>query len=368
MSKESKTKWIIKIAFAAILLLLILAPKCAKAEGEPIMFTPDPNGSWDDYISANPLPTIAPSPTPEPTEEPTRTPFILAGTQPYQDSYIRAYRLAPEIENGQTVLYYQKLTSPFSLVNSVPGQVAISRTTNQNWNNYSTEGASGGLPYVLNKQNSLINLVDNYICLQWNINFASSQAVGSGLNYGYDADFVFAWTMSAYVASTGERVNNLPVYCRVQTVLDNNVVFIQSWQTNTTDLAYGTKFTVKSDQTDRKVYSVRCYFYIGMTEDTYNNLSNDNVRGANDRVYYLVASGKQQMNVNTHEGIWNLPPQILAEIQNTRVGILGGISSLFHPTQAAVQQWINNHTSNQLMNASPVNRYWEAYLSLCNKM
>ena len=364
---QRKLKFIIKIGVAVIIGLIVLSRGCSsKAEGL-MPSTPDPNASWDDYISANPIQTIPPLPTPEPTPEPTRGPMVFA-TQPYQDSYIRAYRLAPEVENGSTVLYYQKLTSPYSMVSSVPGQVAISRSSNQNWFEYTTDGASGGLPFQLTKTNSMINLVDNYICLQWNVNFSQSNTVGYGLDYGTTATFIFSWTMSAYVQSTNERINSLPVFVRVQTVLDNGIAFIDTYETNTSNLAYGYKFSIDSSINNRKIYSVRSYFYIGMTEEAYNNIDSALNRGVNDRVYYLLATGPQKMRVNVNTNpTWLFQERIYNTLSNMPSNILNGISNIFVPTNNQLTAWVNQHLSNQLESGSPINRYWELYLSLMNK-
>lgn len=370
MSKESKIKLIIKAAIVVILAAIIFLPRCTKAEGL-MPNTPDPNASWDDYISANPVATLPPDPTPIPTEEPTRDPFILMGTRPYQDSFIRAYRYTPEVENGNVVYYYQKLTSPFSYVSSAPSQVAISRSQNENWYEYSTEGASGGLPYVLNKQNSLINLVDNYICLQWNVNFYSSQTVGQGLDYGCQANFVFGWTMSAYEAATDLPINSLPVYVRIQRVLDNGVTTNEIFWTNTKDLAFGFSYSINSDIKERKVYSIRSYFYIGLDEDAYWNLQDNgsiNSKGPNDKVYYLVASGRQLLRVNIDsDPSWLQIHKVGNWISNAASTIVNGITSIFVPNASQIENWISVHASAQLENDNPVNRYWNAYLTLSNK-
>lgn len=41
------------------------------------------------------------------------------------------------------------------------------------------------------------------------------------------------------------------------------------------------------------------------------------------------------------------------------------LSGLFFPTSATLVQWFNNHKDSNMINGSPVNRYYDVWLSLC---
>lgn len=386
---NKRTKFIIKIAIAIVIGIIIMAGRCSQSkaasefgvstqpptpsptpETTQIFITPDPNASWDDYISANPI--LTPEPyvpdTAEPSPAPSDVPMM--GTNPSATARFTAYRFAPEVENGEVTYYYQKLIPNYNLYTSYQGNYSTTATQNNGWYQWNAASASNG-HFQINENCGIINLVDTYICAWWNIYFSSSQAVGSGLDYGTEVTIFTQWPLDIMDYHTQQLVSSIPVTCVVYVWLDNGEwVTLDPVVIGSNDLLRGHTVTVKSNFENRKVYRISPYYYIGLSYEAYQNLGSPNTRDAART--YLVTNNYQTQPFICHAYVtknpsWMIGDKIFNFIQTIPGAIGSAIQGLFLPTSNDLNAWVQSHLSSSLESGSPVNRYWEFYLALCNK-
>ena len=199
MPSPKKKKTVLIIVLIVIAFFLFVLPQCSKAESEGVITavpleTPNPSASWDDYLNEHPLITTPPYEYDTPEPEPSPSPVPMFGTAPNTVARFTAYRLAPEIEDGEITYLYQQLLPNYTLHSPALGNWSCNYTKVNNWYKWDASSVPNG-HFVINEQCGLINLVDNYICGQWNIYFAGSQSVGQGLDYGTEVTATVKWPL-----------------------------------------------------------------------------------------------------------------------------------------------------------------------------
>lgn len=374
MPNPKKKKTVLIIVLLVIVFFLFVLPKCSKAESEGVITavpleTPNPSASWDDYLNEHPLVTTPPYEYETPEPSPTPAPPLIMGTNPVTTARFTAYRLAPEVDNGEVTYLYQKLIPNYNLYSSPQGNWSTGATTNNGWYHWDASAVPNG-HFQVDERCGLINLVDNYICYQWNIYFSSSQAVNSGLDYGVEAIIKIKLKNTVMDYTTQQLINSLPVTTFIMISLDNGVeVSLPFEDHNTNQLSNGITYKVRQDYENRKIYRIAVYNFIGLTSEAYQNLDSGTRAPAHTYLFqnnYLEQPFLLDVNVDKNPA-WSVGDRILSFIKTIPNTLINGISSIFVPSQEDITAWVNQHVNDEMESGNPVNRYWQVYLSIMQK-
>lgn len=359
MSKKNK---IAGILLVVVLLMVLLGLKSrAEAESDWWPTIPEPSQSWEDYMEEHPLPTVEPSPTPNPTHRPIGP--MLGSTAPYTSALFLGYRLEPRTD-GTNGYNYQRLTGNFPVYDTPPSSVSRSYTLANGLYTW-TSATSSGAQYQLNKQNSLINLYDNYVFYQWQIRF-TSHSVGD-LGYGLDYGKMFLgnakYDITAYDSDTDLPVTGIPVVFGFKAVFDNGLT--KTYGLNEVmsleHLKQGIEFGVPSDVEGRFLNQIYVYLFLGYNDSM--QLLGESVDTRDDRpIYYMVK--------NSDYTIQGTMTNMIATTNNLLDAILEvprAIASVFVPTEEMFQDWIDGKINDTADDSSTM-LYYQAYLQILSTM
>lgn len=390
MSTTKRIIQIVAIAIVTILCIISYAVKCS-AENDDWIPEPDPSMSWDDYISQHPIMTPAPAITPEPTTNPVNPHIpILGATAPRPRAWFRAWHSYPEPDSstGVTTHMYQRtsydgraFTTPLgwsqtSIVAPVNGVYTwdTDMLTVESYRNWRlTPAYTGYFPYTN----------DIYAC--WAFRFTDSEEPGFGLDYGYSAYFTVNCPYELLRVGDPETVypyevreSQFAIKVRAEVLWDDGyldtdpVLRTQQYDTFAeiypNDVDKSVTLEVASYREDRKIRRVYIHMHIGSYSPNFigSVTSTSNPTRTSDNQWQFSSSEPWSVScVMDSNPLWAGNQKIIDTLKDNLQQHQSWLSGLFFPTSATLVQWYNNHKDSNMVNGSPVNRYYDVWLSLC---